>query len=205
MKRKYLAFDIETAKALPGGGRDWRDSRPIGISCAAALLSDSDEPLLWYGVTGRKRPAARVTRSEARRMVNYLARQVQRGYTIVSWNGVGFDFDILAEESGMLKECQRLAGEHIDMMFYAVCVLGYGIGLDAAARGMKLQGKAEGICGALAPVLWAGGGWREVLRGGRGPVLSDQQGLGGSQEPGQGGQLLLLSHAVCRHCAHPVS
>ena len=96
-------------------------------------------------------------------MVNYLARQVQRGYTIVSWNGVGFAFDILAEESGMLKECQRLAGEHIDMMFYAVCVLGYGIGLDAAARGMKLQGKAEGICGALAPVLWAGGGWREVL------------------------------------------
>jgi len=103
-------------------------------------------------------------------MVNYLARQVQRGYTIVSWNGVGFAFDILAEESGMLKECQRLAGEHIDMMFYAVCVLGYGIGLDAAARGMKLQGKAEGICGV----------WRRP-RGGRRPRAGGGRRRGGGR------------------------
>jgi hypothetical protein len=45
-KRKYLAFDIETAK-LPEN--DWRSRRPLGISCAATLLADSDEPILWHG------------------------------------------------------------------------------------------------------------------------------------------------------------
>ena len=31
--------------------------------------------------------------------MQYLATQVENGYTIVTWNGLGFDFDILAEES----------------------------------------------------------------------------------------------------------
>jgi hypothetical protein len=161
--RKYLALDIETAKVLPTSERDCMAHRPLGISCAATLLSDSDEPVLWYSVAGRKRPAAHMRRSEVRRMVNYLAKKVQQGYMIVTWNGVGFDFDILAEESGMLKACQRLAADHIDMMFHAVCLLGHGIGLNAAARGMNLRGKAEGITGALAPILWAQGRQQRVL------------------------------------------
>jgi hypothetical protein len=104
-----------------------------------------------------------MTRAEARRLVNYLARQVQRGYTIVTWNGVGFDFDILAEETGMLKRCQQLAADHIDMMFHTLCLLGHGVSLDAVTRGMNLRGKSEGISGALAPVFWADRRRREVL------------------------------------------
>lgn len=158
-----MALDIETAKILPTTERDCMAHRPLGISCAATLLSDSNEPMLWYGVTGRGRPAAQMTCSEARRRVNYLANKVRQGYTIVTWNGVGFDFDMLAEESRMLKACQRLAADHIDMMFDAVCVLGHAIGLDAAARGMNLRGKAAGITGALAPILWAKRRQQEVL------------------------------------------
>ena len=47
-KRKYLAFDIETAKTTEDG-TDWRSCRPLGISCAATLLADSDELRLWHG------------------------------------------------------------------------------------------------------------------------------------------------------------
>lgn len=36
MTRKYLAFDIETAKDIPEADFNWRPSRPLGISCAAA-------------------------------------------------------------------------------------------------------------------------------------------------------------------------
>jgi hypothetical protein len=39
----------------------------------------------------------------------------------------------------------------------------YGVGLDAAARGMGIKGKPEGMSGAVAPVLWAEGKREEVL------------------------------------------
>ena len=85
-----------------------------------------------------------MSQQEAVKLVEYLATQVRHGYTIVTWNGVGFDFDILAEESGMLDECRRLARDHVDMMFHVVCQLGFGVSLDSAARGMGMSGKRDG-------------------------------------------------------------
>ena len=161
MKRKYLAFDIETAKVPEG---DWRSCRPLGISCAATLLADSDEPILWHGGNDRTCPADRMSRQEAAELVQYLKTQVAQGYALVTWNGVGFDFDVLAEESGLLEQCRVLALGHVDMMFHILCKLGYGVGLDAAARGMGIAGKTEGMKGADAPVLWAEGRREEVLR-----------------------------------------
>ena len=165
MKRKYLAFDIETAKQIPEGERDLKAYRPLGISCAATLASDADEPLLWHGLTDDGRPADQMTRQDAMNLVHHLATMVNDGYTILTWNGLGFDFDILAEESGMGEECQRLACDldHVDMMFHVFCTLGYPVALDRAAKGMGLAGKPEGMSGALAPHLWAKGKRQEVL------------------------------------------
>ena len=50
------------------------------------------------------------------------------------------------------------------MMFHVLCKLGYGVSLDAAARGMGLAGKPNGMNGKLAPALWAEGKREEVLR-----------------------------------------
>jgi hypothetical protein len=105
-----------------------------------------------------------MSREEAAGLVQYLASQAAEGFSIVTWNGLGFDFDILAEESGMLAECRALAQAHVDMMFHVFCQLGHGVGLDAAARGMGLAGKTKGMTGELAPVLWAQGRRDEVLR-----------------------------------------
>ncbi len=159
--RKYLAFDIETAK-LPEG--DWRSCRPLGISCAATLLADSDQPKLWHGGNDRARPADRMSREEAAELVRYLVERTKQGCTVVTWNGVGFDLDVLAEESGLLETCRTLALAHVDMMFHVLCKLGYGVSLDAAARGMGVDGKPEGMNGKLAPSLWAEGKREEVLR-----------------------------------------
>ena len=41
--------------------------------------------------------------------MDYLRKHVRLGYTIVIWNGIGFDFDILAEESEMPEECKAIA------------------------------------------------------------------------------------------------
>jgi hypothetical protein len=157
MTRKYLAFDIETAKVLPENEPDeWKSCRPLGISCAATLLADSNELVLWTGKD-------KMSQNEAGELVHYLTTQAENGYTIVTWNGMGFDFDILAEESGMLEQCRTLAVAHVDMMFQIVCQRGYGVRLDAAAKGMGLAGKPEGMNGAMAPVLWAEGKREEVL------------------------------------------
>jgi hypothetical protein len=160
MPRNYMALDIETASTAKD---DWRSCRPLGISCAATLLGDKQDLQLWHGGTDRTCPADRMSREEAAALVEYLADQVGRGYTLATWNGLGFDFDIVAEESGMWAECRRLAAEHVDMMFHIFCQLGHGVGLDAAARGMGIKGKPEGMSGAVAPVLWAQGKREEVL------------------------------------------
>jgi len=116
------------------------------------------------GGTDRSSPKDRMTREEAAGLVEYLSRQAEAGYTILTWNGTGFDFDVLAEESGLLETCHMLARNHVDLMFHAFCQLGHGVGLDAAARGMAVAGKTKGMSGELAPVLWAEGRREEVLR-----------------------------------------
>ena len=73
MERKYLAFDIETATV---SDRNWRSCRPLGISCAATLLSDTDDLTLWQGASQR------LSRQEAASLVEYLAAEVGHGYTI---------------------------------------------------------------------------------------------------------------------------
>ena len=158
---KYLALDIETAKVLPADLQDWRSQRPLGISCAATLMDN--ELQLWHG-GDRANPDDRMNQQEAAALVHYLEDRAKEGFTLLTWNGLGFDLDVLAEESQMLSQCRALAIAHVDMMWHVFCQLGHGVGLDAAARGMGLEGKLEGMCGELAPVLWAQGKREEVLR-----------------------------------------
>ena len=163
MANRYLAFDIETAKDVPGDDFNWRPHRPLGISCAATLDSTSAEPRLWYGKTADGLPAKRMSLADARELVQYLSDMAADGFRILTWNGLAFDFDILAEESGAAATCKECALGHVDMMFHVVCSKGYPIGLDKAAQGMELPGKPAGMSGAQAPKLWAGGRFDEVL------------------------------------------
>ncbi len=163
MARNYLAFDIETAKVIPGKVRDLKAHRPLGITCAATLSSTDDGLRLWHGRTGDQAPASRMSRDDAAKLINFLSVSADNGSTILTWNGLGFDFDILAEESGMVDECRRLALGHVDMMFHAFCEVGYPIALDRAAQGMRLPGKSSAVAQHMAPQLWAEGRTDEVL------------------------------------------
>jgi hypothetical protein len=163
MAYQYVAFDIETAKDVPGDDFNWRAHRPLGISCAATLQSGAAQPLLWYGKTQDGSPEKRMSREDGQKLVQYLSDMAAAGFKILTWNGLAFDFDILAEESGNAASCGECALGHVDMMFHIVCSLGYPIGLDRAAHGMGLSGKPEGMSGAKAPKLWAEGRFKEVL------------------------------------------
>ena len=161
--RKYAAFDLETAAEIPDGS-EWREHRPLGITCAALYTPETDSPVTWYSTTQSGEIADLMSREDLKLMVHELAAmQEQRGFTIVTWNGLGFDFDVLAEESGQLEECRRLTLDHVDMMFHILCKQGYPLSLQAAALGMKLEGKTAGMDGEKAVEMWRDGQREDVV------------------------------------------
>jgi len=67
-------------------------------------------------------------------LVQHLSDMAADGFSILTWNGLGFDFDILAEESGAAASCREFALGHVDMMFHVFCSLGYPVGLEKPHR-----------------------------------------------------------------------
>ena len=160
MNNDVIGWDLEIAKEFPTGG-DWHDVAPLGISCAAVAESDRTTALFSYGALSDKPllflEGGALSVGEARTMVWGLRQYMDDGATLVTWNGLGFDFQVLAQEC-QSQEFTRLVAEmalaHIDVAFNMLCDKGYMIGLSAAAKGLKLSGKLKGMSGALAPVLW---------------------------------------------------
>ena len=134
-----------------------------GLLARLRCLAMRGEPLLWHGKTEAGAPAGKMSREEARELVRRLAQLVEEGYTLLTWNGLGFDFNILAEESGARDECKQLALGHVDLMFHVFCDRGYPVALDKAAQALGVPGKPQGMSGLLAPRLWAQGKFQEVL------------------------------------------
>jgi len=160
MSCTYLAFDLETAKVTRR--HNWLSDRPLGICCAATCLEGKKDSIRWYGRKRQGDHASQMAVAETRALVKYLEGQVAAGCTIVTWNGTGFDFDVLAEESRMKSRCRALALNHVDMMFHLMCHLGCGVSLNAAARGMRLL-RSEKRTGFLIPKMWADGRYEDVF------------------------------------------
>ncbi len=162
MAHKYLGFDIETAKILPVNFGDLHDHRPLGISCTAIWCADQEEAEVFYSKNSDGNPSEKMTIEDLASFVDLLIDKTNKGYTIVTHNGLGFDFDILAEESGRLDGCRRLALNHVDMMFHFFCGKGFAIGLNAAAKSIGISKPAD-VDGSVAPQLWKDGNHQQVL------------------------------------------
>lgn len=162
MPPNYLAFDLEITKQITGDFNQWKNQRPLGISCAGLLFA-GQEPRLYYSRNQAGEIQPSMSKTDLGNLLITMSDAVEKGWTLVSWNGLGFDFDILAEESGEWELCRELALYHIDMMFHFVCLKGFPLGLDKAAQGLGLSGKMTGVSGADAPRLWAQGEFETVL------------------------------------------
>ena len=171
---KFAAFDLEITKILPENTYNLMDYAPLGISCAAVALSGHDEPIIWQGVPG-------MNKAQCQAMVAELGELVSSGYQLVTWNGCAFDFQVLAQESGMYGECGELALNHFDLMLFATFSKGYFLGLDKALQGAGIKEKVKQVklkdgsmmhdmCGGKAPELWAQGEHEAVLTYLRGDV-----------------------------------
>jgi hypothetical protein len=155
---RYLLFDLETGpSAVP-----LNLERHIPGITVAATLTQAREPRLWYeqGARGEATGAA-LSRDAAQGLVRYLIEARAAGHTIVTWNGAGFDFRVLAQASGLRAECVDLSWGQVDMMFWVHCLKGFSIGLAKAAEAVG-SGKTAGLSGADAPRLWAEGQYELV-------------------------------------------
>jgi hypothetical protein len=101
-------------------------------------------------------------RADLSGLVDYLLEKTDAGYTIVTHNGLGFDLNVLAEESGRLEDCKKLALSHVDIMFHFFCGKGFAVGLNAAAKAIGLS-KPPDVDGSSAPKLWRDDSHRRVL------------------------------------------
>ena len=154
----YVIFDLETE--LQSGQLNL-DLRIPGITIAATLAS-GDAPKLWYEQEQDGRATGgMVTTETAGALVSYLLDAAQTGHPIVTWNGAGFDFRVLARASGRTADCIDLAWAHVDLMFWLHSVKGFSVGLAKAAQAAG-TGKTPGITGADAPRLWATGQYERV-------------------------------------------
>ena len=123
----YVAFDLEIAEELQED-KDYgpRDLMNVGISCAATLTSGGDLRL-WHGdELPDGQLADRMTPEQCRDLAQYLMRMEAEGYQIITWNGLGFDFRVLAEEcqgADSFDVVQNLAMYHEDMAFHMLCDL----------------------------------------------------------------------------------
>ncbi len=163
MIRRYLSFDIETAKILPQQARDIHAFRPLGITCAAAVAQDQEKPFLFFSKTATGEYAPQMTPVDLGIMIDFLLEQTAAGYTVLTHNGLGFDFDILAEETGRVVDCSAIALDHVDTMFHFFCHKGFAVSLKAVSQALGIA-KTEEEGGAIAPVLWQRGEHERVLR-----------------------------------------
>ena len=171
----YLAFDMEIATPVADEA-DLLASRP-GIACAAFIREGDTRPLVIFDPATSADmfvPATKaLTQEGATRILEELIAADDRGDTILTWNGAGFDFRLLADETGRHADCARLARHSVDMMFQVLCDRGHPLALDTALAGMGLPSKihtvtlADGrtveVDGRLAPQLWQAGEHEAVM------------------------------------------
>lgn len=164
---KLVSWDIETHKVLPEDVTNIMDHRPLGITCISLLCTGQEKPTLFYsGAPGEPLPR-KMNAVELTEFVDELWGACTSGYRPLAWNG-NFDFQILIEElelaitgdtatkTQLIADIKKMARESIDPMFQLFCIKGYPLGLQAAANGMHVKGKTEGMSGAMAPDMWQG-------------------------------------------------
>ena len=156
----FAAIDIETVTEFPLGD-DWRAHRPLGIACVAVCHGGTTTT--FHSRDAQGNIAERMTPEDVQTVVRHLTEMRQKGTKLVTWNGTGFDFPVMADESGMMDEVQDLARTSIDMMFHLHCIKGHPAGLDAAAEGSGTARKTPEISGKNAPVLWREGKKNDVI------------------------------------------
>jgi hypothetical protein len=152
---EIIGFDLEIAEPFPEDRWDYKAK--LGISCAAVYSTNAKYHKPYYPKISGGRYGDRMSEEEVMDMVGDLLLFESQGNYIVTWNGLGFDFLVLALELSdprHVESVKQMAIRHIDPFFNMFCDRGFGIGLQKAAEGLGVGGKLGGMHGSIAPLMW---------------------------------------------------
>ena len=160
-----LSYDIEIYDDFPTEGEvNLADIRP-SIACIGTQMDGRDFQYYCEQTFMGKRTC--------RKLVKDIVKKYDEGFIPFTWNGLSFDFKLLAIHSEMWTECGLLALNHIDPMFEIVCRKGHMLGLDKVLIGCGLESKLHTVKlndntafkemnGSHAPRLWRTGNYWAV-------------------------------------------
>jgi len=161
--KDYVSYDIEILT-------EFADGTPFDLTqitpSTAAICTDMNDCKFFDDVP-------HMTQSTANRLVDTLLEYSNKGYFPLTWNGLSFDFPLLAYYSGRIADCATLALNHVDMMFLVVCHKGFYLSLDKALIGANIETKLHEVelndktvfsnmSGSKAPLLWRSGEYSAV-------------------------------------------
>ena len=158
----YLSYDVEIYNELP----EDRISLEGIIPSIAAITTNKFDIKYFYDVPF-------MTKETAKELVLKMLAYLKIGIPPFTWNGCAFDFALLAQYSGLVKECAELALNGVDGMLLITFNKGYFLGLDAALIGAGLETKTHSVTlnnglifsemsGKLAPKMWQDGEYEAV-------------------------------------------
>lgn len=134
---KIAAFEIRTDRQ-DFKSQNGSTPQPCRLICAAIALSDSDEVFTFYDTGPAGVPAAAMSKTTGRNLLGALRRFHNSEYRLVSWGGLGYDLEALAQHTEQVDDCGQIAWSHTDLMFQFHCRAGFPVSLRAAALGMAL-------------------------------------------------------------------
>ena len=160
----YTAFDLETTGLFKS---NIDDSSAPQITCAVTCrmirkqpgVFDTARPLRWTEDDTFASPAT-MTIETVVRLVDHLYCEMQLGYPPITWNGLAYDFRVLAAQAEYVEECtqqiKELALSGVDPMFNFTTHQGYWVSMASVADGFELPVNKNST-GAEAVRLWLEG------------------------------------------------
>lgn len=167
-KRSNVYFDFEITRngSHPNTEDDVWKGWPFGISAAAIRQNDStavytyQQPVSSIYAVNETWDAAlfsqrALSTHSANVILNALLSFQEDGNRVFAWNGVSFDWQLLAKLTGRWKEATLGAKKSYDPMFQGLCLAGFPVKQESVAMAFGYPGKV--ISGGNAPQLWEDG------------------------------------------------
>ena len=152
----HLFLDIELCDNIPDG---WDRDNPstLDIACICVMIIDSNrnENTVVHHNEGKA-----MTQEQIQKVCDQVKTICNQGGKFITWNGLGFDMQLLDKIDNTLKTL-ILSDHHIDLMFHFTRKKGYMIGLNKVSKGFCIGEKT--MTGLDAVKLWAKGEFQKVI------------------------------------------
>ena len=152
----HLFLDIELCDNIPDG---WDRDNPSSLDIACICVMTIDSQLTENTVVHQNEGKA-MTHEQIQVVCNQVKDICNQGGKFITWNGLGFDMQLLDKIDNTLKQL-ILSEHHIDLMFHFTRKKGYMIGLNKVSQGFSIGEKT--MTGLDAVKLWAKGEFQKVI------------------------------------------